>query len=95
MPSEADKWTEADWTLAIEFAKERGRWAKANPYGALQQYDGMPESAPFFPTAMANIGQRLNSVSVGVATGRKSKEPRKGVPGWVANNDPTRTNLSF
>lgn len=95
MPAEANTWTEAEWNLAVEFAKERGRWARANPYLAMQQYDIMPESAPFFPTAMDNIGKRLNSVSVGIASGRRSKEPRRGVPGWDAKNDPSRDKLSF
>lgn len=95
MPDEAKTWTESDWNLAVEFAKDRGHWARANPYSAMQQYDVMPESAPYFPTAMANLEQRLNSVSVGVASGRRSNEPRKGVPGWAAKNDPARTNLAL
>lgn len=93
--SEAKNWEEADWQAAVKYTQEKARWARANPTAAVQDFDGMPINAPYFPTAVYNVSKRLDRVSVGTATGRRTKEPRKGVPGWDAHNDPSRNNLPF
>lgn len=93
METEARSWNDADWFAAVSHAKERGRWARANPRDAVLQYDTLPETAPFFAAGVANVSKRLKSVSVGTTNERKTKEPRRGVPGWTAKNDASRSML--
>ena len=91
--TEARKWSGADWDAAVSAARQKGLWAKAYPREAMVELDGMPVNAPFFPKAVANVGQRLTSFSTGVSQVRQSKVPRAGVPGWDAKNEPSRDKL--
>lgn len=83
----ATRWTGADFLAAEHLARQTTLRAKAEPSSAIKQYEGLAESAPFFPKAVANVAQRLDRYSVAVVTARKKRAPRSGVPGWMPDED--------
>lgn len=80
-------WAGADFLAAEHLARQTTLEAKADPLSAIKRYEGLAESAPFFPKAVANVGQRLNRYSVAVVTERKKRSPRADVPGWIPDEE--------
>lgn len=87
MAGSAVSWAEADFQAAEYLSRQAASKARDNPQFAVIQFDGLPESAPFFPRAVANVEQRLTRYSVAVVGARKSLPPRAGVPGWQPLED--------